>query len=104
MAGVHFYTDYYESMRMGERVATGILREHLSQIDEPVEVDFHSFDGDHVHVQKTGGGREVNVFIRDSQGAPIEFNDWWVRHLPVPVTDSEDVRTERRKVSEPIPA
>lgn len=28
MAGVHFYTDYYESLRMGERVATGILIEH----------------------------------------------------------------------------
>jgi len=26
MAGVHFYTDYYESVRMGERITTGLLR------------------------------------------------------------------------------
>jgi len=45
MAGVHFYTDYYESLRMGERVSTGILIEHMMMKDEPVEMTFTSFDG-----------------------------------------------------------
>jgi len=103
MAGVHFYTDYYESLRMGERVATGTLREPLSQIDEPVECDFHSFDGDHVHLQKTGGGRQVSVFIKDSQGNPITFDDWWVRHLPVSNLTSEKPR-RRRKLRNNVPA
>jgi len=104
MAGVHFYTDYYESLRMGERITTGTLREHLSQIDEPAEFDFHSFDGDHVHLQKTGGGREVSVFIKDSQGNSITFDEWWVRHLPssVPLRDNaEPEQTE--DALDPIP-
>jgi len=101
MAGVHFYTDYYESLRMGERVATGTLREHLSQIDEPIEIDFHSFDGDHVHLQKTGGGSVVNVFITNSQGASITFDDWWVRHLP---TSASVAAPEREAASELVQA
>lgn len=82
MAGVHFYSDYYESLRMGERVATGILLEHMTQVDEPYEMDFHSFDGDHVHLFKTGGGTQVNIVITDPQNDPVQFDDWWTRHLP----------------------
>jgi len=101
---VHFYTDYYESLRMGERVATGTLWEHLSQIDEPIEIDFHSFDGDHVHLLKTGGGAEVNVLINDAKGRPVSFDDWWIRHLPVSVPVTDNAEPTREEASEPIPA
>ncbi len=104
IAGVHYYTDYYESLRMGERVSTGILLEHLVQIDEPVEVDFHSFDGDHVHLLKTGGGTEVDVVITDSQGEPVDFNDWWVRHLPEAVAPRQFSQPRVRTEEPAIPA
>ncbi len=84
MAGVHFYTDYYESLRMGERITTGILIEHFAQIDEPVELDFHSFDGDYIHLRKDDNGTETQIRITNSQGADVCFDDWWSRHLPEP--------------------
>jgi len=83
MAGVHYYTDYYESLRMGERVATGILIEQMKQYNEPVEMNFHSFDGDHVHILKLDHDySEPRVLIHDSEGKDIAFDDWWTRHLP----------------------
>jgi len=94
MAGVHYYTDYYESLRMGERISTGILLEHLTQIDEPVEMNFHSFDGDHVHLYKLGGGAQVETAITNSQGLPVDFNVWWNRHL---VSDSAPTQLTRNR-------
>ena len=88
MAGVHYYTDYYESLRMGERVSTGILIEHLSQMDEPAEMDFHSFDGDHVHLLKADASSNVQIIIKKADDSDVSFADWWVRHLcdvPTPV-------------------
>jgi len=46
MGGVHYYSDYIESMRMGEAMAAGILEEQVltyEQIDS-FEVCFRSFD------------------------------------------------------------
>jgi len=68
---------------MGERVATGIIIEHMLQKDEPLEMNFHSFDGDLIHFLKTGKGAQVDIHIIDSQGASVTFEDWWVRHLVV---------------------
>ena len=83
MAGVHYYTDYYESLRMGERVATGILIEQMKQYNEPVEMDFESFDGDHVHILKVDYDHaDPRVFVHDAQGEEVAFDDWWQRHLP----------------------
>ena len=98
MGGVHFYTDYYESLRMGERVTAGILIEHLTQFDEPVEMSFHSFDGDLVHLLKTRGGSEVDIIITDSQGATVTLEQWWCRHLPVPSHGTPTRRHEDREV------
>ena len=82
MAGVHFYTDYYESLRMGERVATGMLIEQLALYDESVEMDFTSFDGDHVHLLKPVDDlAEIEVVIRDPRGNAVSFDTWWTRHL-----------------------
>ena len=102
MAGVHFYTDYYESLRMGERVSTGILIEHMMMKDEPVEMTFTSFDGDYVHLSKAGGGTEVDTVITDSQGSSVDFDIWWTRHLTTAPAPS--IRNRRRSERPGIPA
>ena len=89
MAGVHFYTDYYESLRMGERVATGILIEQMKQYNEPVEMNFESFDGDHVHILKVDHDyADPRVFVHDASGNEVPFDDWWNRHLVASDTDT----------------
>jgi len=86
MAGVHYYTDYYESLRMGERIATGILIEQMKQFNEPVEYSFESFDGDHVHILKNDFDySEPRVYIHAASlnGQPrveVSLADWWHRH------------------------
>ena len=82
MAGVHFYTDYYESLRMGERIATGMLVDQMRQYNEPMEMDFESFDGDHVHLSKIDYDySDARIYIHDAQNQPVSFEDWWLRHL-----------------------
>lgn len=54
MGGVHYYSDYIESMRMGEAIAAGILEEQAltyEGIDDFV-VGFRSFDNKHCTVEK----------------------------------------------------
>ena len=106
MAGVHFYTDYYESLRMGERVSTGILLEQMTQMDEPVEMSFESFDGDLIHLLKSGGGSEVNITITNSQGALVDEDVWWTRHLPTPdhSTRAPTRARSRKQTEEGTPA
>ena len=62
MAGVHYYTDYYESVRLGERIAVSIIEEQMSMYSEPVAVTFNSFDGDRIRVSCNGGESLVQVF------------------------------------------
>lgn len=50
MAGVHYYSDYYDSLRMGERVSVGILLEQAPTYGDPVEMTFKSFDGDLIRI------------------------------------------------------
>lgn len=90
MAGVHYYTDYYESLRMGERIAAGILIEQMKQYNEPVEFSFESFDGDTVHILKNDhDDADPRVFIHDSEGLEVGLDNWWGRH-----TDAEEVQNE----------
>ena len=91
MAGVHFYTDYYDSVRMGERIAVGILQEQMTNYPEKVTMRFHDFDGNRVMIQ----GRNVNdpvVMISRAQTGPFTEADenWWLcepqqsrHHIPV---------------------
>ena len=44
-AGVHYYSDYVESLRMGERIAIGILKEQKLMFQEEFHMSFTSFDG-----------------------------------------------------------
>ncbi len=51
MAGVHFYSDYYDSLRMGEEIATGILEEQaLCYKTEPFVLSVTTFDGNVRHI------------------------------------------------------
>lgn len=61
MAGVHYYTDYHESLRLGERVAVSIIEEHLSLYSEPVSMSFTSFDGEHVRIATNGEAARLSV-------------------------------------------
>lgn len=89
-AGVHYYTDYYESLRMGERIAVSILQEQMLTYREPVSMRFTSFDGDHIMIAGTGGSRGNNdalVFVwkgdgpdKGEGGTRKDFEDWWNRH------------------------
>ncbi|NER49398.1 MAG: vanadium-dependent haloperoxidase [Symploca sp. SIO1A3] len=54
MAGVHYFTDYYDSIRMGEQIAIGILEEQaLTYPTDPFVLSVPTFDGDVVRI----GGR-----------------------------------------------
>ena len=44
-AGVHYYTDYIDSIRMGEEIAIGILEEQKLMFRERFHMSFTSFDG-----------------------------------------------------------
>ncbi|MGK7909981.1 MAG: vanadium-dependent haloperoxidase [Synechococcus sp.] len=54
MAGVHYFTDYYDSARMGEKIAIGLLEEQaLTYVTDPFVLSVPTFDGDIVRI----GGR-----------------------------------------------
>jgi hypothetical protein len=47
MAGVHYYSDYYDSLRMGEEIAIGILEEQaLTYPTDPFVLSLPTFDGE----------------------------------------------------------
>lgn len=49
-AGVHYYTDYIESMRMGEQIALGLLQEQKLTYGENFSLTVPLFDGSTVRV------------------------------------------------------
>ena len=47
MAGVHYYSDYYDSLRMGEKIAIGMLEEQaLCYPTDPFVMSVPTFDGE----------------------------------------------------------
>ncbi|MEM9394317.1 MAG: vanadium-dependent haloperoxidase [Pseudomonadota bacterium] len=49
MAGVHYFSDYYDSLRMGEAIAIGMLEEQaLCYPTDPFVMSLNTFDGDSV--------------------------------------------------------
>ena len=51
MAGVHYYSDYYDSVRMGEQIAIGILEEQaLCYPTDDFVLSVPTFDGDLVRI------------------------------------------------------
>jgi hypothetical protein len=81
-AGVHFYSDYYDSLRMGERIAIGILQEQLLNYSEPVSMRWHSFDGDALALRTDGGSTSSNVVLSiNESSATRSVSDWWLKHI-----------------------
>ncbi|TFF21649.1 hypothetical protein E3C22_13215 [Jiella endophytica] len=86
-AGVHYYSDYYDSLRLGERVAVGILREQLLTYPEPVTMHFNGYDGERIVLSSTGdpAARDATVTIYEKKNASwssCDFAKWWVKNLP----------------------
>jgi hypothetical protein len=78
MAGVHYYTDYFESLRLGERVAVSILEEQLSMYQEPVSVAFTGFDGDDIQI--VADGSTATLRVTDAEGARVAPAEWYGRY------------------------
>lgn len=49
-AGVHYFTDYYESILMGERIALGILEEQKLMFEENFSLTVPLFDGTSIRI------------------------------------------------------
>ncbi len=77
MAGVHYYTDYYESLRLGERIAVSILEEQLSMYGEPVSMSFTSFDGHAMRISANGDTATVHA---TAHGRRISSEEWYARY------------------------
>lgn len=54
MAGVHWRSDYYDSIRLGERVATCILAHQRNDYHEPYAFNFTNFNGEEVTIDGSG--------------------------------------------------
>lgn len=80
MAGVHYHSDYYDSLRMGERVAIGILMEQCPSYVETVELNLKSFDGDLISISGAAGAAP-SLSVIDRVGKAIPSADWWLRHV-----------------------
>ena len=80
MAGVHYYSDYYDSLRMGERIAVGILMEQAPTYGDGMETTFKSFDGDYITLYGEAGSCP-SLSILDHHGKPVAPRDWWLRHV-----------------------
>jgi len=51
MAGVHYFSDYYDSLRMGEEIAIGLLEEQaLCYPTDPFVVSLPTFDGKTIRI------------------------------------------------------
>lgn len=83
MAGVHFYTDYYDSIRMGERLAVGILEEQMVMYPDPVSMRLTTFDNDAMVISGNGAG-QASIRIGNADGTgfgTISLEEWWNRHV-----------------------
>lgn len=79
MAGVHYYTDYYDSLRMGERVAVGMLQEQIKTYSEKASMTFTSFDGDHILI--TSDTQVENGLAINGDDSEEAQNNWWLKHV-----------------------
>jgi hypothetical protein len=99
MAGVHYYSDYYDSLRMGERIAVSILVEQFETYDtDKVCIRFRSFDGDAVLIDRTSTGK-VSVKIN---GGVTSYRDWWYRHMEESLHGVQFAAGEGGSKAEPV--
>lgn len=77
MAGVHYYTDYFASVRQGERVAMSLLEEQMALYNEPVTMSLTSFDGDKLRLSADG---DVHLAVWNRGGNRVSAVDWYQRY------------------------
>jgi hypothetical protein len=65
MAGVHYFTDYIKSVRLGEQIACGILEEQAVCYPEDFSMTFSSFD-------RAGDGRPIDITIEKTGDAVVK--------------------------------
>ena len=86
-AGVIFHSDYFGALRLGERIAVSILRQHLCDFEEPVSMRFHTFDGEPILIlnrPSPAKSTTAEVFLWRHAGAGsacIPFEAWYGRTL-----------------------
>jgi hypothetical protein len=73
MAGVHYFTDYIESIRLGEKVACGILEEQAVCYPEDFSMTFASFD-------RAADGSPIDVTIEKTGDTVVKRHQ--VRPMP----------------------
>ncbi|MEL7524233.1 MAG: bromoperoxidase [Pseudomonadota bacterium] len=82
MAGVRYHSDYFDSLRLGERVAVGTLVEHMLDYPEKLHIELTSFDGDAIRIDTSGGKKHTDVkVIIQQNGTKVSYADWWWRHV-----------------------
>lgn len=119
-AGVHYYSDYYDSVRLGERIAIAILQEQMTNYPEPAEMRLNGFDGERITIGNVdGAGRAVSDYdltlaFGGATGDPAvhspnadpnragqpfsktEADNWW-RCVPADGADGEMMRVSARE-------
>ncbi|MEL7025844.1 MAG: bromoperoxidase [Pseudomonadota bacterium] len=79
MAGVHFYADYYDSVRLGERIAVAILEEQMCTYIEPMAIRLRSFDDDRIIIFREANG-DTGVKVAAQSDLFDDYEEWWTRH------------------------
>ena len=77
MAGVHYFTDYIESIRLGEKVACAILEEQAVCYPEDFSMTFSSFD-------RASDGSPIDISIEKTGDAVVKRQQ--VRSMTVPAS------------------
>ena len=82
IAGVHYYSDYYESVRAGERIAIGMLQDQMLTYPEPVSMRIESFDGERLSLSTNGRSDDDGVaFAAADKFGNLRDQDstraWW---------------------------
>ncbi|MDQ3934138.1 MAG: vanadium-dependent haloperoxidase [Actinomycetota bacterium] len=67
MAGVHWRSDYTESVRLGERLAIQILQEQANTYNEDFAFTLTTFDGDPVVIDRSSGRDRGGRFEREEE-------------------------------------
>jgi hypothetical protein len=85
LAGCCYRSDQHAALRLGERVAVGLLRERMTAWRGPASLRFNSFDGDRILLMRADaslgeGGAQVHVWNeRGEGGTAAAFETWWQR-------------------------
>ncbi|MEO0829451.1 MAG: hypothetical protein AAFY03_03225, partial [Pseudomonadota bacterium] len=81
MAGVHYYSDYFDSLRMGERITVGLLMEQAITYGEPNSMTFTSFDGEKIEISHDGSYESDPVLSIDGDSSQGAQDAWFERHV-----------------------